>query len=80
MDPEHIPEMWLLQPDLFLWPPKRHRAVLWIIAHMAVHRTTYDRTLTTHDYIDFLRRAKWKLDAWHSRMRLVGNYLSVLEL
>jgi hypothetical protein len=43
------------------------------------YRTSYERTLTTHDYMDFLRRARWKIDSLPARQRLVGNYLSILD-
>jgi len=74
----HIPDVWLLRPTLSLWPPKRRRAVLWILAHFVLYRLQQRHTLTRHDYYDFLRRAKWKLQQatrWHER---VGNYLRVL--
>jgi hypothetical protein len=59
-DVRNIPETWLLKPDLLLWPPKRHRAVLWITAHMAVYHTKQDCSLSMNDYLDFMRRAKKK--------------------
>jgi hypothetical protein len=77
MNQEHIPEEWLLRPDFQLWPPQRHRAVLWMLAHMAVFRTA--RELTQHDYHDFLRRARWKITSVPARKALVGNYLSILD-
>jgi hypothetical protein len=79
MDAVYIPETWILRPDFLLWPPKRHRAVLWMLAQMAIFRTQNARTLTMNDYMDFLRRAKWKVYTRSSRMQLVGNYLSALE-
>jgi hypothetical protein len=69
---------WLLCPDLHLWPPKRHHAVLWILAHLALYRTKQDRSLTMNDYLDFVRRPKWKLDNLSNRTSLVGNYLRIL--
>jgi hypothetical protein len=76
----YIPAEWLLRPDYYLWPLKRHRAVLWIIAHMVIYRTKQDRSLTMNDYLDFMWRAKWKFDNQPNRNRLVGTYLSILEL
>jgi hypothetical protein len=73
----HIPEEWLLRPDFQIWPPQRHRAVLWILAHMAVFRTA--RELTSLDYHDFLRRARWKITSVPARKALVGNYLLTLD-
>jgi hypothetical protein len=34
MDPVWVPKEWTLCPQFQIWPPRRHRAVLWIIAHM----------------------------------------------
>jgi hypothetical protein len=79
MDPVNIPDTWLLRPDFLIWPPQRHRAVLWMLAHMAVYRTTNERTLNKHDYLDFLRRGRWKFHSLPARRRLVGNYLSILD-
>jgi hypothetical protein len=78
-DVRNIPKTWLLKPDLLLWPPKRHRAVLWIIAHMAVYRTKQGCSLSMNDYLGFMRRAKRKMDSQPSRSRLVGNYLSIID-
>jgi hypothetical protein len=79
MDSIYIPETWLLRPEFLLWPPQRHRTVLWMLAQMAIYRTTYERTLTKHDYLDFLRRARWKIVSQPATKRLVGNYLSILD-
>jgi hypothetical protein len=76
MDQDYIPDTWLLRPDFLLWPPQRHKAVLWMLAHMAVFRTADE--LSQHDYLDFLRRARWKLTSVPARKARVGNYLSIL--
>jgi len=73
-----IPDGWLVRPTLSIWPPKGRRAVLWILANFVAYRLHQRHTLTCHDYYNFLRRAKWKLQQatrWHER---VGNYLRVL--
>jgi hypothetical protein len=36
IDPAHIPPDWTTRPQFRLWPTERHRAVLWILAQMAV--------------------------------------------
>jgi len=74
----HTPDDWLLRPTFKIWPPKRRRAVLWILANFVAYRLQQRQMLTCQDYYDFLRRAKWKLQQttrWHER---VGNYLRVL--
>ena len=58
-----ISDGWLLRSTLSIWPPKRRRAVLGILANIVVYRLQQRHTLTCHDCYDFLRRAKWKLQA-----------------
>jgi hypothetical protein len=80
MDPRYIPTDWIVRPNFRLWPPKRHRAVLWFVAQHATYRNKQHRQiLTMEDYMDFLRRQKWKFYQRPKRMELVGNYLSILE-
>jgi hypothetical protein len=59
--PRRIPPERLLRPHFRLWPPQRHRAVLWVLAQLVLNRSQQRRALTLHDYIDFLRRMKWKM-------------------
>ena len=33
-DPSRIPQDWILRPQFHIWPPQRHRAVLWLLAHI----------------------------------------------
>jgi hypothetical protein len=40
--------------------PQKHRAVLWTFANLVLYRMQRQRTLTLHNYLDFLRRAKLK--------------------
>jgi hypothetical protein len=79
IDQRWIPEEWLDRPQLWLWPPQRHKAVLWLLARLAEYRTQRGKILTTHDYYDFLQRTKRKLYQQDNRLSLVGNYLSVLD-
>ena len=66
-DPRPMPAECLLRPDLKLWPPKCHGAVLWTIANFVVYHLQQRQTLTLNDYFDFLRRAKWKINNTKSR-------------
>jgi hypothetical protein len=77
-DWRRIPSDWLLRRDFKLWPPKRHRAVVWILANFVVFRLQAGRAQTLLDYYDFLRRTRWKLEHPGSRSRSVGNCLSVI--
>jgi hypothetical protein len=79
-DPRLIPDEWLYRPQFKLWPPQRHRAVLWILARTVAYRCQRGARLTHCDFHDFLRRARWKLYQVNQRLRLVGSYLSVLDL
>jgi hypothetical protein len=44
MDPAWSPHEWTLRPQFHIWSPWRHRAVLWIIAHMVQYRVQESRT------------------------------------
>ena len=78
--PSRIPDDWLLRPDFTLWPSKRHRAVLWLLAHYVCFRTRQDGGLTILDYFDFLRRCRWKLYRGKKRFEQVGNYLCTMDM
>ena len=71
---------WLLRPHLTLRPPRRRRAVLWVLANLVIFRTQQQRELTLQDFIDFMKRSKWKLYQSHKRVVSVGNYLSVIDM
>jgi hypothetical protein len=78
IDPKHIPKEWTIHPDLHLWPPQRHAAVLWILAHFVFCRLQNCRRLTLRDYINFMKRARWELHK-HTARPKTGRYLEVLE-
>ena len=78
--PGRIPSDWLLRPHFTLWPPRRQRAVLWVLANLVIFRTQQQRELTLQDFIDFMKRSKWKLYQSHKREASVGNYLSVIDI
>jgi len=78
IDPVHIPPDWTTRPQFRLWPPQRHRAVLWILAQMVWYRIKESRACTEQDYFDFLRRTRWKAYQAKHRPTNVGNYLEIL--
>jgi hypothetical protein len=78
-DPQTIPADWLYRPQFPLWPPQRHRAVLWILAHFVAYRCQRGNCPTLIDLHDFLQRARWKFYHKLRRLSLVGNYLSLLD-
>jgi len=77
-DWRRIPAEWLMRPAIKLWPPKRHRAVLWMLATYVTYCMQRQRSLLRSDYYDFLRRSRWKTVTRTNRAKLVGNYLSVV--
>jgi hypothetical protein len=50
----HMPDVWLLCPTFNIWPPKRRRAVLWILANFVAYCLQQRKRLTCQDYYDFL--------------------------
>jgi hypothetical protein len=50
---------------------------MWIIAHL-VWYVTKEHRLSLTDYIDFLRRARWKIYNRQRGMSIVGNYLEII--
>jgi len=77
--PARIPDDWAPRPQFNIWPPKRHRAILWVVTNAVIFRIQQHSTLTLHDFMDFLLSCRWKLMR-HKRGRdLVGNYLTVLD-
>ena len=61
MDPRSVPVEWTLRPDIQIRPPQKHKAVTWILAHLVAYRLQSQRRLSLLDYMDFLRRARWRL-------------------
>jgi len=59
--PARIPDEWILRPQFNIRPPKRHRAILWVVANVVIFRIQQHTNLNLHDYMDFLHRSRWKL-------------------
>jgi hypothetical protein len=74
-EPGKIPEEWLLHPQVVIWPPKRNRAILWILAQVIHFRTQTQGKLTLPD---FMRLKRWKLLSTAKATEKVGNYLIVI--
>ena len=49
-----------------------------MIAHLVEYRMQRQRRLSLSDYIDFLRRARWKDYQKAARQQIVGNYLNII--
>jgi hypothetical protein len=61
MNAKNIPGKWTMCPNIRIWPPTWHRALLWMIAQLVTYRTQQRHKLTWQDYYDFLQRTKRKL-------------------
>ena len=48
-DWRRIPAEWLMRPTIKLWPPKRHRAVLWMLATYVMYCMQRQRDLLRSD-------------------------------
>ena len=77
-NPLDVPEEWALHPDFHIRPPQRHKAIMWILAHLVDYHIQGQRRISLLDYIDFMRWACWKADSRPTRCTAVGSYLTVL--
>jgi hypothetical protein len=76
-DPRHIPKEWTIYPDIELWPPQRHTAVLWILAHFVFYRLQNNMRLSLRDYMHFMKMTRWKQQ--YTARPKTGRYLEVME-
>ena len=79
VDHRQITQNWTIRPDFQHWPPQRQAAVLWIVAHFVHYRLLSQRRLSLQDYVDFMRRARWKLYQQPLSPRPTGRYLEVID-
>jgi hypothetical protein len=49
-----------LSPKYQFWPAQKQAAITWIIARLVNYRFQAERRLSLKDYLDFIRRARWK--------------------
>ena len=78
VDPKHIPAKWTLRPTFHYWPVQKQAAIIWILVHLVAYRLQTQRHLSLLDYMDFLKRARWKGYHRTSRRPEEGRYLDVL--
>jgi hypothetical protein len=55
-----IPTDWLFRPCFKTWPRQRHQAMLWFLAYKVVYQVNQRRTLSVTEYVDLMRRTRWK--------------------
>jgi hypothetical protein len=80
MDPRLIPDERTTKPQFQIWPPQRHRAILWLVAQITLYRGQGRRDLIPIDYMDSLRRHRCKIYQHHKRRELVGNYPRIINM
>jgi hypothetical protein len=76
--PTNIPEDWALFPTYTFWPAQKHNAITWSLAHFVYYRLQTQRRQSLKDFLDFLRRARWKVYHHPQRKCQIGRYLEVL--
>jgi hypothetical protein len=54
-----VKDTWICCPDFELRPIQKHNATVWMLGHMLGY-VQNNQTLTMEDYLDFLKRARWK--------------------
>ena len=79
LEPKFIFKEWTTRPAFHLWPPKRHAAVIWILAHLVSYRLQTDRRLSLRDYMHFMKRSRWKLCHRTNTCPYTGRYLEVID-
>ena len=77
-NPLEVPEERALRPDFHIRPPQRHKAIMWMLAHLVDYHIQGQRRISLLDYIDFMRQVRWKADSRPTRPTAVGSYLTVL--
>ena len=75
--PKHIPGEWTLRPTFRHWPTQKQAAIIWIMVHLILYRLQTQRRLSLADYMDFLKRARWKEYHRATQTPTVGRYLDV---
>jgi hypothetical protein len=77
--PDHIPDDWPTCPQYTNRSSKRQCAVSWMRA-ILVNTRIQQRELTLLEYIDILKRSRWKLHGKDNKRRGMVTLLETLEL
>jgi hypothetical protein len=70
--------MTLLQPDFNFYPPQRQRAVIWLMGHTVYYVITSQDMMSLEDYVEFLKRTRWKTYNKKGGRQIFGNNLTVI--
>jgi hypothetical protein len=73
LDKKWIPESWILRPQFKLWPPRRQRAVLWLVAQLAVFSLHTRMEWMSGEYIEYTQHALTKMQHHKKRLEMVGK-------
>jgi hypothetical protein len=79
LDLRYTPPEWTIRPAFRHWPAQKQSAVLWVLAHLVHYRLQAHRRLSLLEYMDFLRRVRWKLYRQARRPLVTGRYLDVID-
>jgi hypothetical protein len=75
---QHISEEWTLRPTFHYWPAQKQEDIVWIVAHLVAYLLQTQRHLSLADYMNFLKRVRWKECRRTTKTPLVGRYLEVI--
>jgi hypothetical protein len=64
---------------LYSWPRANHQETVRFLAHVVYVVVTYYKALSAIDYVDFMRRRKWKFYHSSSKLTNFGNSLDKFE-
>ena len=65
-------------PAFQYWPPQTQAALLCIISHLVYYRLQSRRRLSLREFMDFMRRARWKAHSQSCKRPNTGRYLDLL--
>jgi hypothetical protein len=77
-DKDRISKHWIMCPQIAVWPPRRRRAILWMLAHFAAFRSRNGKKNQTQTTSCIYRVPSRRCTATLKRMELVRNYLYIL--
>jgi hypothetical protein len=73
-----VEDEWITLPDFEIYLPQRQNATIWMIGHMLGY--VYDnQSVTLQDFLDFLKRARWKEYNRRPALQRCGWYLDVID-
>jgi hypothetical protein len=55
----------------------RQRAVIWLVGHTVYYIITRQNMMSLEDYVEFLKRTRWKTYNKKGGRQIFGNYLSI---